>query len=64
MIYTLTLNNASVIEATGIEVTDVLPSGVTYVSHTPGETFVGNVWTIPSLPGGNSKSLDVTVTIN
>lgn len=64
VVYTLTLNNTSTVEATGIEVTDVLPPGVTYVSHTAGETFVGNVWTISNLPGGGSKSLDVTVSIN
>lgn len=54
--YVLTVMNRGITPAVGVVVTDVVPSGATYVS---GGTLSGNTvsWTIPTLPanGGQAK---------
>ena len=65
--YTITLKNDGP-DATGnIEVLDVLPSGVTYVSHVAGSgtyaTTTG-VWTVLSLGDDISTMLTITVIVN
>jgi uncharacterized repeat protein (TIGR01451 family) len=52
--------------ATGVKVTDLLPTGLTYLSHTAGTgTFYtpGNgVWTIGSALGGLTNNISLTIT--
>lgn len=65
--YTLTVSNASASPqtATGVVVTDLLPAGITYLSHSGTGTYnstTGN-WTISSLAPGASASLTIQASV-
>ncbi|WP_306354237.1 gliding motility-associated C-terminal domain-containing protein [Flavobacterium sp. '19STA2R22 D10 B1'] len=67
VIFTLTVNNAGPSNATGVEVTDVLPSGYTFVSATPSIGTYDNtsgLWTVGTLNNGVSATLAITATVN
>lgn len=66
--YTLTVTNNGDSDATNIEVTDIFPANVTYMSDDSATTSTTTsltgatlVWDIPSLTNGSSVSLMVTV---
>jgi uncharacterized repeat protein (TIGR01451 family) len=64
--YTITAHNAGPSDATGVQVTDLLPAGLTLVSATPatGSYVAGTgVWTIGSLASGTSTTLSVVATV-
>jgi uncharacterized repeat protein (TIGR01451 family) len=52
--------------ATGIQVEDKLPSGLTYVSHTPGLDYDSSsgIWTIGSLAVNGTAELTITAKVN
>ena len=66
--YTITLTNNGTATATGVELTDTLPSNVSYVSASAasGTTFTptstGGVWAVPSIAPGEKRILTITVT--
>jgi uncharacterized repeat protein (TIGR01451 family) len=63
--YTLTVSNAGPDTATGIEVTDQLPAGVTYISDTPSQGSYNNsngIWAVGDLANGASATLMIEVT--
>ncbi len=67
-VVTVTNSSASGIStATGVQVTDLLPAGLTYVSSTTsGATTYNNstgIWTVGSLAAGASATLNVTATV-
>jgi uncharacterized repeat protein (TIGR01451 family) len=65
--FTLTVSNSGPDGATGLEVTDLLPTGYTYVSDTPsvGTYNSGSgVWTIGNLANGANATLIITATVN
>jgi uncharacterized repeat protein (TIGR01451 family) len=64
--YTLTVSNAGPSDATGVVVTDPLPSGTTFVSASNGGTLVGSTvtWTIASIAAGSSVSLSLVVEVD
>jgi len=68
IIYTITATNNGPNTATGVEITDTLPSGITYVSHTAsaGTTYSNATgkWTIVSLANGASATLTINATVN
>ena len=66
VVYTLTLLNESSVDATGVTVSDHLPAGVTYVSDDSAGNYDANtgVWTIATIAKGESKTLNITVTIH
>jgi uncharacterized repeat protein (TIGR01451 family) len=67
IVYTVTATNNGPDTATGVEVTDLLPAGVTYVSDVPsqgGYAVVTGLWTIGTLANGASATLDLTVSVN
>jgi uncharacterized repeat protein (TIGR01451 family) len=66
--YTLTVTNNGGSDATNIEVTDIFPANVTYVSDDSATTGTATslagstlTWSIPSLTNGSSLSLVVTM---
>jgi uncharacterized repeat protein (TIGR01451 family) len=65
VIYTLTVSNGGAKDATGIEVTDVLPSGLSYVSDDGGGDYDSNtgVWTVGTVTNGNSATLHITAAV-
>ncbi|MGB8981701.1 MAG: sortase, partial [Anaerolineales bacterium] len=52
--------------ATGVTVTDVIPTGFTYVSDTGGGAYDpdSGIWTVGSLADDESRSLTITVQVN
>jgi len=65
--FTVTLTNSGPSDATNIQVKDLLPSGLTYVSSTPGTGTYNSatgVWTVASLASGSSATLQLVGQIN
>ena len=65
--FTIVARNFGVVDATGVVVTDQLPSGYTYVSSTVTAGAYNNVtglWTIGNLANGASATLRVTAIVN
>ncbi|NPA71952.1 MAG: DUF11 domain-containing protein, partial [Gammaproteobacteria bacterium] len=65
--FTITVENHGPNDATGVEVTDTLPSGYTYVSNNPSQgTYNSGAgkWTVGALANGASASLTLTATVN
>ncbi|MCB9296620.1 MAG: DUF11 domain-containing protein [Lewinellaceae bacterium] len=65
--FTVVLTNQGPSMATGVTVTDQLPSGYTYVSHTASQGNYNNgtgAWTVGTLTAGQSVTLSVTATVN
>ncbi|QTR50271.1 SdrD B-like domain-containing protein [Candidatus Thiothrix anitrata] len=67
VIYTITVKNNGPDNATGVEVTDQLPTGVTYDSHNAGQgtyTSGTGIWAVGSLANGATATLTITITVN
>lgn len=67
IVFTIVATNGGTDNGTGVEVTDILQNGYTYVSSTTTDgTYdpLTGVWTIDSLNNGESETLTVTVTVN
>jgi uncharacterized repeat protein (TIGR01451 family)/gliding motility-associated-like protein len=68
VVFTLVATNNGPSDGTGIVVTDLLPSGYTYVSSTPpaGTTYVPStgLWTIGTLTNAATSTLTITATVN
>jgi tungstate transport system substrate-binding protein len=65
--YTISLTNNGPDEATHIELTEVLPAGLTYVSNSASQgTYdsTSGVWAVESLADGASATLNITATVN
>jgi uncharacterized repeat protein (TIGR01451 family) len=65
VVFTIVASNISTTNATGVVVTDLLPSGYTYVSDTSGGTYNSStgVWTIGNITNGASTTLTITATV-
>ena len=64
--FTVTVSNAGPSTATGVAVTDQLPSGYTFVSSTPSQgaySNVSGVWTIGNINPGSSVTLQIVATV-
>jgi uncharacterized repeat protein (TIGR01451 family) len=65
--FSLVLTNNGPSTATGVEVTDVLPTGLTFGSATPGQgTYddVSGIWTVGTVSVGGSASLTMSATVD
>jgi len=64
--FTITAQNNGSVAATGVKVTDILPSGYTYVSNTAATGFYDSgtgIWTIDNLANSASTTLQITATV-
>ncbi len=57
--YTIVVTNPSDVDATGIEVTDMLPDGLTMVSSNP--PAQGTNWSLGTIPPRGSSTINMTV---
>ena len=65
--YTITVTNKGPADASNLEITDVLPAGITYVSHLESAgsySEITGIWSIPSLAALASETLEITVEID
>ena len=64
--FTLTVTNNGPSAATGIQVTDLLPAGLTYVSDDSGGSYdpILGPWTVGSLAVSASATLHITATVS
>ena len=64
--FTITLENIGPSTASSIQVTDQLPSGVTYVSNSSGGSYNPStgIWSVATLASSASISLDLVVTVD
>ena len=64
--FTVAVTNVDSVDATGVEVTDILPAGFTYVTDNSGGAYNSGtgVWNIGTVPANSSVSLTITVTVN
>jgi LPXTG-site transpeptidase (sortase) family protein len=62
--FTVTATDNGPSDATGVQVTDLLPAGLTYVSSVPsaGTTYIAGVWNIGLLPNGTTATLSIVAT--
>lgn len=65
VVYTLTLTNESTTDATNVQVSDVLPSRLTYVSDDSAGTYnsTTGIWTVGTVAQGATKTLQMTVIV-
>ncbi len=63
--FTILLTNEGPDAATNVEVSDLLPTGLGYVSDDSGGTYdpATGIWDVGSLPGGDTVTLDITATV-
>ncbi|MFS4469421.1 hypothetical protein [Maribacter sp. 2210JD10-5] len=64
IIYTLSVINNGPVNATNVSVTDILPSGVTYVSDDGAYNSGTGLWTIGTLNDGLSATLNITANVD
>jgi uncharacterized repeat protein (TIGR01451 family) len=67
VVFTTTLGNAGPSTATGINVRDALPNGLTFQSATPSVGTYSNstgLWTVPTLASGASATLVISAIVN
>ena len=64
--FNLTATNNGPSTATGVQVTDVLPAGLTFVSATPSVAYTSGtgVWNIGALLNGGKATLSIVATVN
>ena len=62
VIFTIVVTNGGGADATGVKVTDVLPSGLTYVTDNSGGDYDPNtgIWDVLTVPDGGSRTLLIT----
>ncbi len=65
-IYTITATNYGPDNADGLQVTDIIPFGLTYNGYTAsqGTNYINNTWYIGTLPNGTTAWLNLNVTPN
>ena len=64
--FTVTASNAGPDDATGVQVTDVLPAGLTFVSANPSQgtyTPASGLWDVGTIALAASQTLDVVATV-
>ena len=64
--FTVTLSNQGPDAATGVQVTDLLPAGLTFVQRDPSQGSYNNVsgvWTVGTVSPGAPQTLSITATV-
>ena len=65
VVFTITVSNDGPSDAEGVQVTDLLPDGYTYVSDDAGTyDAITGLWTVGAIASGNNSILNITATVN
>jgi uncharacterized repeat protein (TIGR01451 family) len=65
VIFTVKATNIGLNAVTGLEVEDILPTGLQYISHTLAQgTYSAGLWVVGSLPPGAAATIQITATVN
>ena len=67
IVYTITVTNGGLNNATGIEIDDILPAGVTYVSSVPSPGhgyYAAGLWLLGNLSSSSSATLQITASVD
>jgi len=64
VVYTLTVTDNGPKDATGVQITDNLPAGLTFVDSSDNTAYQSGVWSVGSLGNGKSKTLTITAQVN
>jgi uncharacterized repeat protein (TIGR01451 family) len=64
-IYTITIQNKGNINATGVLLSDLIPSGLTFVSaNTAAYNPTNGLWTLGNIDAGSTATLNISVTLD
>ena len=66
VVFTSTVGNAGIAGTTNVQVKDLLPAGLTYVSYTSSTgtyTSSTGIWAVGALPNGASQTLNITAKV-
>ncbi|WP_157671853.1 DUF11 domain-containing protein [Desulfuromonas soudanensis] len=65
VVFNLSLRNYGPLEATNVVIRDLLPAGLTYVSHSGSGSYLpgSGDWTLASVPAGTITTLAITATV-
>jgi uncharacterized repeat protein (TIGR01451 family) len=65
-VFDITVSNAGPDDAPGVEVTDLLPDGLTYVSDDSNDAYdpETGIWTVGTVPNGGSVTLSITAAVD
>lgn len=64
VVFTITLSNAGPDDATSVQVKDILPTGLSYVSDDSGTYNTSSgIWSAGTVPNGTNKTLKITVKV-
>ncbi|TAI46698.1 HYR domain-containing protein [Flagellimonas allohymeniacidonis] len=66
VVFTLSVTNDGPLNATGVVVTDLIPSGYTYVSDTGSGSYTSGtgIWNVGTVNNGATSTLQITATVN
>ncbi|MDT0608618.1 proprotein convertase P-domain-containing protein [Croceitalea rosinachiae] len=64
IMYTLSVTNNGPADATNVSITDILPSGVSYVGDDGAYDSGTGIWTIGTLNNGNNATLNITASVD
>ncbi|MGD8617459.1 MAG: hypothetical protein PVI91_17655, partial [Gammaproteobacteria bacterium] len=69
IVYTVSVTNNGPIDATGVALSDVLPTGLTYVGYDTGASgtsydSASGLWTLGALANGQTATLNLTATVD
>ncbi len=64
--YTLNVTNSGPTAETNVQVRDILPTGFDFINATGTGTYsnITNLWTIPSIPSGQTRSITINGTVS
>jgi uncharacterized repeat protein (TIGR01451 family) len=63
--YTVTIDNLGPGDATGVELSDIIPSGVSHDSHTASQgSYSNSIWTAGDIASGNVVTLTLRATVD
>lgn len=65
VVFTITIGNAGIAGTTNVQVKDLLPSGLTYVSDDGSGTYssTSGIWDVGTMANGASKTLNITAKV-